>query len=144
LQIKIALTSKEGLLMYKGITTNLMVESVEESISFYRDTLGFSLITSVPSENGNLQFAILTKDGLNLMFQERGHLIKEYPILTTDKTLPSVTLYISVDNFEELYIELKNKCKLLSDVHETFYGSKEFAVADNNGYVLTFTEHKAG
>jgi len=126
--------------MYKSITTNLMVENVNESVAFYRDILGFSVLTSVPSENGGLQFAILSKDGLNLMMQEKNNLIKEYPILSTSKVQPSVTLYIAVDDFGGLYEELKAKCNILSDMHETFYGTKEFAIADNNGYVLTITE----
>ena len=130
--------------MYKSITTNLMVESVDESIAFYQDILGFSVLTSVPSESGGLQFAILSKDGLNLMMQEKGDLIKEYPSLNTSRVQPSVTLYITVDDFGGLYEELKDKYNILSDVHETFYGTKEFAIADNNGYVLTITEHKAG
>ena len=128
--------------MYKSITTNLMVESVDESVVFYRDVLGFAVINSVPDDNGNLQFAILSKDDLMLMFQEKQNLIEEYPILNTPKVKPSATLYIMVDNFDSLYNELKNKHEIMTDIHETFYGAKEFAIADNNGYVLTFTEHK--
>ena len=47
-----------------------------------------------------------------------------------------------VDNFEALYEEPKVKCGILCDVHTTFYGAKEFAIADMDGYVLTFTESK--
>lgn len=130
--------------MYKNITTNLMVESVEKSVAFYQDILGFSMVTSVPGETGGLQFAILTKDGLNLMMQEKSNMIKEYPILNTARVQPSVTLYITVDNFEQAYENIKANHEILNDVHETFYGAKEFAIADINGYVLTFTEQKAG
>jgi uncharacterized glyoxalase superfamily protein PhnB len=64
--------------------------------------------------------------------------------LDTDKVHPSVTLYIAVDNFDELYQELKGRREILCDMHTTFYGSKEFAIADNSGYVLTFTETREG
>ena len=128
--------------MYTNMTTNLMVESVDESVAFYKDILGFSVTASVPADSGELQFAILTKDGLNLMLQERTNLIGECPSLDTPKTQPSATLYIMVDNFDELCADLKEKCGLLCDVHTTFYGAKEFAIVDNTGYVLTFTEHK--
>jgi len=128
--------------MYTNMTTNLMVENVDESVAFYRDILGFSVVASVPGDSGNLQFAILLKDNLNLMLQEKHNLIGEYPILDTPEVHPSITLYITVDNFNDLYRELKSKYEILCDVHETFYGSKEFAIADNSGYVLTFTEHK--
>jgi len=128
--------------MYTNMTTNLMVENVDESVAFYRDILGFSVVASVPGDSGNLQFAILLKDNINLMLQEKHNLIGEYPILDTPEVHPSITLYITVDNFNDLYRELKSKYEILCDVHETFYGSKEFAIADNSGYVLTFTEHK--
>jgi uncharacterized glyoxalase superfamily protein PhnB len=121
-----------------------MVESVDDSVAFYQNVLGFSVVDSVPNESGNLQFAILSKDNFTLMLQEKDNLTEEYPILNTDKVRPSVTLYIMVDNFDELYHELKGSYKILCDIHKTFYGSKEFAVADNNGYVLTFAENHKG
>jgi uncharacterized glyoxalase superfamily protein PhnB len=130
--------------MYKSMTTNLMVESVDDSVAFYQNVLGFSVVDSVPNESGKLQFAILSKDNLMLMLQEKGSLTEEYQILNTDKVRPSVTLYIMVDNFDELYHELKGGHKILCDIHATFYGSKEFAVTDNDGYVLTFAENREG
>ncbi|GHU85313.1 hypothetical protein FACS1894198_2970 [Clostridia bacterium] len=71
--------------MLKTITANLMVESVEDSLKFYKDVLGFTEVTSVPSENGNLQFAIVARDGGQIMFQERESFCGEYPILMADK-----------------------------------------------------------
>jgi uncharacterized glyoxalase superfamily protein PhnB len=128
--------------MFKNMTTNLMVESVDESVAFYQGILGFSLTASVPNNSGSLQFAILAKDSFALMLQEKNNLMEEYPILSADKMQPSVTLYITVDNFENLYQELKHKHEILCEIHDTFYGAKEFAIADNNGYVLTFAEYK--
>ena len=128
--------------MYKTMTANLMVESVDETAEFYCRALGFSILTSVPKNDGKLQFAILTKDSLSVMIQDRENLIGEYPVLSTPKVKPSVTLYITIDNFAELYEELKCKCDIICDVHTTFYGVNEFAIKDNNGYVLTFAENK--
>jgi len=128
--------------MYKSITPNLMVESVDKTVDFYCNKLGFSVAVSVPKDDRTLQFAILTRDGLTLMFQDRENLIEEYPVLNTVKTQPSATLYIKVNNFEVLYKELKAKCEILCELHKTFYGTNEFAIKDNNRYVLTFTENK--
>jgi len=127
--------------MYKNITANLMVESVDKTAEFYCRALGFSILASVPKNSGGLQFAILAKDSLSVMIQDRENLIEEYPLLKTPKVQPSVTLYITVDNFTELYEEIKGKCDIICDVHTTFYGANEFAIKDNNGYVLTFTEN---
>lgn len=127
--------------MFKSIVPNLMVEDVQVSINFYQKILGFSIITSVLNEQNGLQFALLAKDGFNLMVQERTNFIKEYPILDTNKVQPSISLYIQMNNLESFYDELKAKYTILSEMHTTFYGSNEFAIVDNSGYVLTFAEH---
>ena len=127
--------------LFKGITPNLMVEDVESTIGFYKEILNFIVIATVPSDEGGLQFAILEKDGFSIMIQERRNLIKEYPALETDKVYPSISLYIKVNNLGMLYDDLKAKHSIYSEIHTTFYGSKEFAILDNNGYVLTFTEY---
>jgi uncharacterized glyoxalase superfamily protein PhnB len=126
--------------MIKTITPNLMVESVEETVKFY-ETLGFTVTVSVPDEKGGLQFAIMLKDNLTLMFQHRDSLTSEYPILKTDKTQPSITLYIVVDSVKDYYNDMKSQYGLQADLHQTPYGATEFAIKDNNGYVLTFTEN---
>ncbi len=66
--------------MYTKMTTNLMVQSVDKSIDFYKNILGFSVLASIPGKNDELQFAILSKDELMLMLQEKSNFIEEYPI----------------------------------------------------------------
>lgn len=128
--------------MYTNMTTNLMVESVDIAIAFYKEVLGFSVVASVPGKNDEFQFAILSKDKLMLMVQEKSNFIEEYPILDTLKVRPSVSLYIAVDNFDVLYEEIKSKHPINTELHKSFYGAREFAITDVDGYVLTFTEHK--
>lgn len=128
--------------MIKSITTNMMVVSVEESIAFYCNLLGFSLVNSASSEKGYLNFAILSKDNLLLMLQQKESFIEEYPILKIDTIKPTISLYIVVDNFDTMYKSVKDKVTILTDIHTTFYGRKEFAIVDNNGYVLTIAEEK--
>lgn len=128
--------------MYTNITTNLMVRSVDKAIDFYQDILGFSLVASVPGKSDELQFAMLSKDNLMLMMQERRNFIEEYPVLNTEQVRPSISLYIMVDDFEVFYEKIKGKYPLNTDLHTSFYGAKEFAITDMDGYVLTFTEQK--
>jgi hypothetical protein len=75
--------------MYKNITTNLMVESVDETVAFCGGVLGFAITVSMPKKDRTLQFAIVAKDGLMMMFQDRENLIEEYSVLKTAKTQPS-------------------------------------------------------
>ena len=139
---KIYAKRKGGIFMYTNMTTNLMVENVDKAIAFYQDILGFSVVASVPGKHDGLQFAILSKDKLTLMLQEKRNFIEEYPVLDTDKVHPSISLYITVDNFDALYEEIKGKHPINTELHTTFYGAKEFAITDADGYVLTFTEQK--
>ncbi|MCL1972152.1 MAG: VOC family protein [Endomicrobia bacterium] len=127
--------------MYKSITPNLMTESVEETIRFYTENLGFAEIASVPDEKtGKLQFVILGKDNLTIMFQQRESLAGEYPELAADKVSPGCTIYIKVDDVKKFAGDIGAKVKLIRDLHKTFYGANEFAILDNNGYVLTFAD----
>ena len=126
--------------MFKNMTTNLMVENVEKSIAFYQEILGFAVAVSVPSQEGGLQFAILAKDNLTIMVQEKNNLMKEYPALKTEKLQPSVTLYITVDELDTLYNEIEKSYSINTKMHTSFYGTREFAITDVDGYVLTFAE----
>ncbi|MDR1794391.1 MAG: VOC family protein [Erysipelotrichaceae bacterium] len=126
--------------MFQSITANLMVESVEESLGFYKDILGFMEVDSVPGNDGSLQFAIVIKDSCQLMFQKRESLVAEYPILAAKVTKPSISLFVMVSDFDACYQAVKSKREPLTDLHTTFYGTKEFALADNSGYVITIAE----
>ncbi len=125
--------------MYEKITTNIMVENVEETIKFYEEKLGFKTIISVPSENNKLQFAILNRDNIEIMFQEKKNLIEEYPSLKTDKIKPTFTLFINVKDINLVYEELKGQVEIIKEIHKTFYGKDEFAILDNSGNILTIS-----
>ncbi|MCI8640454.1 MAG: bleomycin resistance family protein [Clostridia bacterium] len=125
--------------MYETITTNIMVKNVKETIKFYEEKLGFKKILSVPEEGENLNFAILNKDKISIMLQEQKNLIEEYPTLETKDIIPTFTLFITVDNVNNMYNELKDKVKVAKELHKTFYGKDEFAIFDNNGNILTIS-----
>ena len=126
--------------MYKSITPNIMVENVKETIEFYTKILGFELVLTVPEQSEILNFAIVKKDSITLMFESKEALTEEYSTLTTEKIIPCFTLFITATNIDKLYIELKDKVKLALNMHQTFYGKKEFAIFDNNNNILTISE----
>lgn len=123
--------------MYETITTNIMVENVKETIEFYQSQLGFQKVLSVPEDDSRLDFAIVKKDNISIMFQEKKSLLDEYPTLQKNEIIPTFTLFITVKDVEKLYEELKNKVKIARELHQTFYGKSEFAIFDNNENVLT-------
>lgn len=125
--------------MYETITTNIMVKNVKETIKFYEEKLGFQKILSVPEEGEKLNFAIMNRDKISIMFQEQENLIEEYASLKTDEIIPTFTLFITVQDVSLLYEELKNKVQIAKELHKTFYGKDEFAIFDNNGNILTIS-----
>ena len=125
--------------MYETITTNIMVENVKETIEFYQSKLGFQKVLSVPEDGSILDFAIIKKDNISIMFQERKNLLDEYPTLQKNEIIPAFTLFITVKDVEKLYKELKDKVKIAKELHKTFYGKDEFAIFDNNGNILTIS-----
>ncbi len=125
--------------MYETITTNIMVRNVKETIKFYEEKLGFKKIVTVPEDGDILNFAIIARDNISIMFQEQNNLIEEYPSLKVDNIKPTFTLFITVKDVNNVYNELKDKVKIAKELHKTFYGKDEFAIFDNNGNILTIS-----
>ena len=125
--------------MYETITANIMVKNVKETIKFYEENLGFRKVLSVPEEGEKLNFAIISKDKISIMFQEQESLLEEYSSLQKNEIIPTFTLFITVSDVRLLYEELKNKVKIAKEIHKTFYGKDEFAIFDNNGNILTIS-----
>lgn len=126
--------------MLEKVTINIMVKNVAETINFYHEKLGFEKVLSVPESGDNLNFAIVQKDNVSLMFQEQNNLLSEYPTLQGEDIKPMFTLFINVSDASKLYNDLKDKVGIAADLHKTFYGKNEFAIFDNNGNVLTLAE----
>ena len=125
--------------MYQSITTNIMVKNVKETIKFYEEKLGFQKVLSVPEEGEILNFAIIAKDNITIMFQEQNNLTEEYPTLKVENIKPTFTLFITVEDVQKLYEDLKDKVEIAKELHKTFYGKDEFAIFDNNKNILTIS-----
>ena len=124
--------------MLKKLTPNLMVEDVARTLAFYRETLGFELLTTVPDQ-APFDFAMVKRDGVELMFQSRASLSENVPALIGSPIGASQTFYIEATNVHELYDSLREKVEIVVDLHSTFYGTQEFYFRDLNGYILSFS-----
>jgi uncharacterized glyoxalase superfamily protein PhnB len=125
--------------MLKKLTPNLMVEDVAGTLAFYRDTLGFEVVMTLP-EAEPFDFAIVKRDGAELMFQSRSSLSENVPALTGSPIGASQTFYIEVTGLSDLYQQLHDRVEIVVDLHSTFYGTQEFYFRDVNGYILSFSE----
>ena len=136
----ISTTSKKDKKMtITKLTPNLMVKDVNKTIEFYETMLDFKMVISVP-DTGSYDFAILSKDGIELMIQKRESFVSEIPQMCDSIIGGSFSLYIDVDDIDAIYKKVKGTCEILSDMHDTFYGTKEFSCKEINGYILTFSE----
>ena len=134
--------------MHIKLTTNMMVENVNGTVSFYSDALGFEFVMGVPEDSQNivtsnqedqrLSFALIKSGNAEMMFQSRKSLVNEFPEFSNINIGGSLTFYIDVEDIKQLYSNLKNKVKIIKDMHTTFYGKQEFTIQDCNGYILTF------
>ncbi|WP_239058193.1 VOC family protein [Bacteroides sp. 214] len=125
---------------YQTLSPNIGVKSVDETVQFYTETLGFNLIMSVPAPTGGLQWAMVANGGATLMFQEMGNLTEEYPQLAGRPVLGAITFYVKMKGMQTLYEKLQGTESIAKEMHQTFYGADEFAIFDNNGHILTITE----
>ena len=123
----------------KKITANLMVESVDTTIAFYKDVLGFEVITTVP-DAGPFDWAWMKRGDVELMFQSRPSLSGDMPAFADKEVGGTFGLYINVEGVQSLYDTIKDKVTIIKDMHTTFYGAQEFYIQDCNGYILGFAE----
>ncbi|GAB6013257.1 VOC family protein [Viscerimonas tarda] len=124
---------------YQSLTPNIGVKNVNETVKFYTETLGFQQIMSVP-ETGELAWAMVGSGNVFIAFQETQNLREEYPALKDKPQNATLTFYIKLKGMKTLYDKLKNTEYLAKALHKTFYGADEFAIYDNNGFILTITE----
>lgn len=111
----------------------LPVKNLEETVSFFRDKLGFSeewYWGDPPTDAG------IGRDGLNLLFV----LNPEYcAMLNSEKQRFTICLFVS--NVDEIHKELKqNGVHIISELKNEPYKVQEFSIIDCNGYVLRIGE----
>ena len=121
------------------LTPNLLVASVERSIAFYTEVLGFERGMTVP-EASPFVFAQVTSGPVEIFLNDAAGAVQEYPVLKDRPLGMSGTLFIEVDGIKELYERLRSKVTIVMPFITQFYGMMEFAIADPDGYLITFAQ----
>jgi uncharacterized glyoxalase superfamily protein PhnB len=124
---------------FKKLTPNLLVANVERSLAFYVDTLGFARGMTVPDESP-LVFASVTGGGVEIFFNDAATAVKEYPAFAGKPIGATGTMFIEVDGVDALHDRLKASVKIVMPIVTQFYGMREFAIEDPDGYAITFAE----
>jgi uncharacterized glyoxalase superfamily protein PhnB len=125
--------------VFKKLTPNLLVASVERSLAFYVDTLGFTPGFTVPDASPFV-FASVTSGDVEIFFNDAAAAVKEYPAFAARPIGATGTLYIEVEGVDALHDRLKDRVPIVMPMVAQFYGTREFAISDPDLYVITFAE----
>jgi len=108
----------------------LWTAELEATIEFYTKILGFTC----GEYNEAWGWAALHRDGCEIMLAK--------PNAHTPFDKPSFTgsLYIKTTEVEALWYQLNDKTTVVYELETFEWGMKEFAIYDNNGYLLQFGE----
>jgi len=121
------------------ITPNLIVSSVERSLAFYTDVLGFARGMTVP-EQPPLVFASVTSGAVEIFLNDRSTVTKESPQMAGLAFGGGNTMFIEVEAIDALHDRLQGKVTIVMPIATQWYGMREFAITDPDGYVITFAQ----
>ena len=123
----------------KKLTPNLIVNKVEASLKFYREILGLETTITVPEQSPYV-FGSVSNGSVEIFFNDQKTVAAEYPRLASNIGA-SLTLYLEVDNLQAVLDRVKRAgAKISMPVTDQFYGMKEFAFEDPDGYTVTIAQ----
>lgn len=113
---------------YTALKPIIRTDRFSETLEFYTKVLSFD-IRAVSEDHS---WASLEKDDVEIMLSvPNAHLPFEKAVFTG-------SFYFYTDDVEGLWACLKNRVRICYDLEVFEWGMKEFAVYDNNGYLLQF------
>jgi uncharacterized glyoxalase superfamily protein PhnB len=131
----------------KSMIVNLAVNDIVSTIKYYQENFDFELQMLVDESKTifdteikkelNYIWAMIKKDGVSIMLQSIESLKEDVGVFF-DNIGSSLTLYIEVENVDELYLRIKDKVSIYKEIDTTWYGQREFYIKDVNGYILVF------
>ena len=125
---------------FQKLTPNLVVRDVAAAVEFYRSTLGFEKGISVP-EQAPYVFASVTNAGVEIFFNDAKMVGEDYPPLVARPIGGTLTLFIEVEGIEEILQRVqKSGAKIVMPLKTQFYGMREFAFEDPEGWIVTIAE----
>lgn len=106
----------------------LWTTDIKGSVDFYTSILGFSC----DQLNVDRGWASVSRDDVSIMFA----LPNEHTPF--DKPTFTGSLYFNTDDVDSFWEDLKGNTRVCYEIENFDYGMREFAVYDNNGYLLQF------
>jgi uncharacterized glyoxalase superfamily protein PhnB len=111
-----------------AVTPLLRTKDIQATIDFYTSQLGF-VCKNYSNEWG---WALVTRDDIDIMLATPN---AHEPFATAAFT---GSLYFRVEDADKWWNTLKDRANVCYPIEDFEYGMREFAVYDNNGYLLQF------
>ena len=125
---------------FQKLTPNLEVRDVAASMEFYRSVLGFRPAITVPDQTPYV-FGSVTSDNVEIFFNDRKAVAEDYPPLGARPAGGALTLFMEVEGIEQVLAAVqKSSAKIVMPLKQQFYGMREFAIEDPEGWIITIAE----
>jgi uncharacterized glyoxalase superfamily protein PhnB len=125
----------------KKITPILFAQELEPCIDFWTERLGFQKTVEVP-EGNTIGFAMLERNGLELMYQSFSSAEKDNAATGTAVRKGPSFLYIEVADLNAALAATQG-AEIVMPERTTFYHAKEFGIKDPAGHYLIFAQQGA-
>ncbi|HEX4581404.1 MAG TPA: VOC family protein [Acidobacteriaceae bacterium] len=128
----------------RGATTLLQVYDMPASVRFYRDVLGFEMVSHSPHRGGDpdrFHWCWLRLGGAELMLNTAYESDEERPVHADETRMAAhgdTGLFFGCPDVDAAYEELRAKDVNVSKPHVAPYGMKQMSLRDPDGYGLCF------
>jgi uncharacterized glyoxalase superfamily protein PhnB len=123
---------------FTDVTPNLVVADLDRSLAFYRDVLGFEVATTVPDQ-GPFAFAWMRRDSVSVFLNSEAS-ARLKASAGTNTLFMTVQADDTASGIDALFAAIKDRAPVTMELVNQFYGMREFAIKDPDGYVVMFAQ----
>lgn len=133
---------------FSDVTPNLIVADIDRSLAFYRDVLGFALVTSVP-DAAPFVFAWLKRDEVSVFLNTAASVKDSMPELAARAIGGTNTMFLIIEadtaaeGIDAFFNAVQLRARVVMPLKDQFYGMREFGIEDPDGYVI-FAAQRTG
>jgi uncharacterized glyoxalase superfamily protein PhnB len=125
---------------FTKLTPNLVVRDVEAAVHFYQTILGFQPAIKVP-DTAPYVFASVVSGNVEIFFNDQKAVAADYPPLAKDPIGGTMTLFLECEGIEDILRAVeKSGARIVMPLKTQFYGMREFAFVDPQGWTVTMAE----
>ena len=115
----------------KSLEPILWVRSIEDSVAFYQEQLGFTLRFAMTGDGGRMLHASVSNGDVVLMLGDGADRPRG----------GGAELYTYADDVDAYYERVRRAgASLTQEITDQYWGDRTFTVTDPDGYVLTFAQ----